>query len=545
MGFSAKAKHNCESWGMDLLLVFFPADNNNNNNSAIVDKDKLFATSSASTASLPSSSSSPPSSSSSSSSYSLSKSSTTTATFRRSNSNMLLTRAQSTISICALLVFITLLLFTLSTFEPTTRVHPTTTSRRFLSQKPPTNYVINPDPKLKPKTNHDHGSLLSASSWYAKMWKRTTKLKKSDLPPTALQGMGTLYRRGTRAMSDLVVGHVPEDINEDELRLFMRALHRSGLTAKADIVFVSESSSRFGSVIQEENESFLKLIHHFKQLNRTSSNRRRVPGFDATQFLKVGKKEVGEPLWGKRIRSSYNNSDGGGQFAGKLTQLSYGSVVGFETSELDPENSLSGFLDHVPLSLRRWACYPMLLGRVRHNFKHVMMVDVKNLVVLGDPLSRVRNKSPESVLLFQKAETTSTSKHGKKNSDKTQSSHFPVNSAIVTGGTRGIRRLSNAMLTEIVRAAIKHKRKSAVTESDILNQLVGNEFIVKNINLMKSTESVPDPSSVAGLRATSDASLSLSEHTVIQRGNSNHDLNSIIMKQLCSSAVDSSVYRDC
>lgn len=344
-------------------------------------------------------------------------------------------------------------------------------------------------------------------------------------------------------MSDLVVGHVPEDVNEDELRLFMRVLHRSGLTARADVVFISESSSRFGSVIQEENESFLKLIHHFKQLNGTSTTRRRVRGFDATQFLKVGKKEVGEPLWGKRIRSSYNDSDGGDQVAGELTHLSYGSVLGFETSELDPENSLSGFLDHVPLSLRRWACYPMLLGRVRHNFKHVMLVDVKKLVVLGDPLNRVRNRSPESVLVFKKAETTS-SKHGKNNSDKTQS-HFPVNSAIITGGTRGIRRLSNAMLTEIVRAAMQHKRKSAVTESEILNQLVRNEFMVKNINLMKSGESVPDPSSLPGFRANSDASLSLSEYTVIQRGNSDHDLNSIIMKHLCSSEEDSSVYSDC
>lgn len=346
-------------------------------------------------------------------------------------------------------------------------------------------------------------------------------------------------------MSDLVVGHVAEDVNEDEIRLFMRFLHRSGLTAKADVVLISDSSSRFGSVIQEENESFLKLIVHHEQLNRTTSSRRRTAsGFDATQFLKkVGKKEVGEPLWGKRIRSNYNYSDGGGEKEGELTHLSYGSVLGFETSELDPENSLSGFLDHVSLNLRRWACYPMLLGRVRRNFKHVMLVDVKNLVVLGDPVGRVRNQNPESVLIFKKLETVS-GKHGKKNSDKSQS-HYPVNSAIITGGARGIRRLSNAVLTEIVRAAMRHKKKSTVTESEILNQLVGSEFIAKNINFIKSTESIPDSSSLAGLSTNSDASLSLSEYTVVQRGNSNHDLNSIIMKRLCSSEVDSSVYRDC
>lgn len=534
MGFvsaNAKAKSSRERWGMGLLLVFFPEDNHHHN-SAMVDKDRLFSPSSASapTSSLPS----PSSSCSTSSSASFTRSST--ASYRRSNSNILLTKAQSTISICALLVFITLLVFTLSTFEPTTA---TASSRRFLSQKPPpTNYTNTPDPKFKPKPKPvpSHGSVLSAS-WYARMWKRPAEAKKSDRPPTALQGMGTLYRRGTRAMSDLVVGHVPEDVDEGELRLFMRALHRSGLTAKADVVLVSESLSRFGSVIREENESFLKLIHRHKQLNRTSSSRRRIPGFDPTQFLKAGKKQVGEPIWGKRTRGSYNDSDGGVEVTGESTRPSYGSVVGFETSELDPENSLSGFLDPVPLSLRRWACYPMLLGRVRHNFKHVMLVDVKNSVVLGDPLSRVKNQSPESVYLFKKSETTSSGRHGKKNSDKTQS-HWPVNPAVIAGGTRGIRRLSNALSTGIARVAMQHKKKSAVTESDILSQLVGNKFIVKQINLIQSAESVPDLS-------YSDAALSLSEHAVIQRGNSNHDLNSIIMKQLCSSEVDSSVYRDC
>ncbi|CAL8998392.1 unnamed protein product [Prunus brigantina] len=101
------------SWGMGLLLVFSSEDNGK----AIVDKsNKLFSSSS-------SSSPSPCSSSSSSSS------SKTCIIFERTNSNnLLLSKAQSTISICALLVFITLLLFTLSTFEPTTKPHPLITT---------------------------------------------------------------------------------------------------------------------------------------------------------------------------------------------------------------------------------------------------------------------------------------------------------------------------------------------------------------------------------------------------------------------------------
>ncbi|XP_004304348.1 PREDICTED: uncharacterized protein LOC101310142 [Fragaria vesca subsp. vesca] len=496
MGFTAKPKSpststssSGDNWGMGLLLVFFPADNSAN---AIVDKtNKLFSSSSSSSAS--SSATSSPSSS----------------FIKRTNSNnVLLSKAQSTISICALLVFITLLLFTLSTFEPSSKTHPfSTASRRFLSSQN----------SNKPNSSRNQ---------------------------FALQRMGTLYRRGTKAMTDLVVGHVDVDVTEPELRLFLRLLHRSGLTARADIVFIF-ASSKFRSAIQEENEYFLNLVRRHRESNSTTSTSQTnhkpgsssSSGFDVSQFLKLGKKETEEPLWGKKSSIHSNSSDETDQ--AESTQLIYGSVVGFEVGELDPENSLRGFLDHVaPMSLRRWACYPMLLGRVRRNFKHIMLVDVKNSVVLGDPLGRVRHKSAESVLL-----STMPNKHcSKKISDPTQS-HCPVNSAVITGGARGIRRMSTTVLTEIVRAAMQQqqqqrKRKTPVTESGILSQLVGNQFISKNINLVTSTDSIPDPNSVApGL---------LLSHAVIQRGNSNHDeLNSIIMKQICSSEIDSSVYRDC
>lgn len=346
-------------------------------------------------------------------------------------------------------------------------------------------------------------------------------------------------------MNDLVVAHVVEDVSDDDFRLFSRALHRSGLTARADIVFVfasSSFSSRFGSIIQEENESFLRLVHHYKGSN-SSTSPKRVTGFDVTHLLKGGKKEkkeIEEPIWGKRFRSNYSNSDGVEREA-EPTQLSVGSVVGFEASELDPENSLSGFLDHVPMNMRRWACYPMLLGRVRRNFKHVMLVDVKNSVVLGDPLGRIRNRSPVSVYLSPKSESSS-SRHGRKNSDKTQS-QSPVNTAVIMGGARGVRRLSNAMLTEIVRASMQHKRKISASESGILSQLVASEFMLKNIDLIRSTESIPDSSSLAGLNSGSPTSLS--EYAVIQRTNGIYDFSSVIMKVLCSSEADSSVYRNC
>ncbi|KAK8984748.1 hypothetical protein V6N11_020063 [Hibiscus sabdariffa] len=268
----------------------------------------------------------------------------------------------------------------------------------------------------------------------------------------ALQGMGTLYRRGTKAMNDLVVGHVIEDVTEDDLRLFLRVLHRSGVTSRADAVFLfgsSSLSSRFSFVIQEENDSFFKLVRHY---NGSSGKglRDSVLSFDSTQFWKSGKKEVKETVWGKKGRGSY-----------KLA----GWVPGSRSDESEKMGLLS---------------------------------------------DAIRNRSPESVYILTKE--SSSGKHSKRNSEKTQSHHHLVNSGILMGGARGIRRLSNAMLTEIVRATMQHRKKSSVSESGVLSQLVGNGHIPKNVNLITSTESIQDASSLMGLSPNS-----ASDYSIIQR----------------------------
>ncbi|KAH6818772.1 hypothetical protein C2S51_002375 [Perilla frutescens var. frutescens] len=347
--------------------------------------------------------------------------------------------------------------------------------------------------------------------------------------------MGTLYRRGTRAMSELVVAHAAESLTQHELKMFLRLFHRSALASKSDLLFIFPSkTAAFNSAILEENDSFFNLLTRYK----SSNGSRSTASFDVTQFTKLSKKEKesGEPIWGRRIRS---NSTGGGEV--DSTRLSYGSVVGFDVDELDPENSLSGFLDHVPLSLRRWACYPMLLGRVRRNFKHVMLVDVKEFLVLGDPLGRVRSQSPESVLVKGVNQSTQ-GKHGKKNSDKTQSTRQKsVHSGVLMGGSRGIRRLSNVMLTDIVRASMQHKKKNSVGESGVFNQLVGNDFVLKDVNLIVSTESVPEVSS----SSKTGSQIFTKNYSLIRRGNSNSDVNSLLMKHLCSFTIDSAVYSEC
>lgn len=343
-------------------------------------------------------------------------------------------------------------------------------------------------------------------------------------------------------MSELVVAHAVESLTQHELRTFLRLFHRSALASKSDLLLVFPSrTGSFDRAILEENDSFFKLLAQYKSSNGSHST----ASFDVTHFTKLSKKEKesGEPIWGRRIRT--NSSGGGGEGEAESTRLSYGSVAGFDVGELDPENSLSGFLDHVPMSLRRWACYPMLLGRVRRNFKHVMLVDVKEFLVLGDPLGRVRSQSPESVLL--KAANQSThSKHGKKNSDRTQSTRQKsVHSGVLMGGSRGIRRLSNAMLTDIVRASMQHKKKNSVAESVLFNQLVGNDHVLKDVNLIVSAESVPELSSLGGSSSKTGSQNLLRNYSLIRRGNSNLDVNSVVMRHLCSYAIDSTVYSDC
>lgn len=453
-----------EGWGLGLFLVFFPEDGDTHDTNKYLANNKLLSSSS----SFRSSATSSPAS--------------------------VKSKAQSTISICAILVFITLLLFTLSNFDHT--VNPSSSprlgSRRWLSEK-----------KLNLK------------------FKQKQKIVSSVNGAAALQGMGTLFRRGTRAMNDLVVAHLTGDLKEEDFRVFIRTLHLSGVTARADLVMISSSFSHFSGVIEEENQSFFNLVS-----NGTAH------GFDLTQFTKE-RQAGGETLWGRRLKSNSNASEDLSMSKSNATELSYGSVVGFEVAELDPADSLSGFLDKVPIRLRRWACYQMLLGRVRRNFKHIMLVDPKEVVLLGDPLARVRHKGAESVHLW-------------KVSDKTKS--HAVTADAITGGMRGVRWLSNAMVNEIVRAATskKGKTKNAVSDSTILSQLVNNESLLRSSNMVTSTESpIPSASTLVSTVNTSASSL-LSALMMVHRGtNKNLDVNYILNKEICLSVLDSFVYTNC
>ncbi|KAL7582655.1 hypothetical protein Lser_V15G42569 [Lactuca serriola] len=462
-----------EGWGMGFFLVFFPQEHHDHHQHQDFNSSSPF------------------------------KSPTINALLKRTNSTHILAKAQSTISICALLIFLTLLLFTLSTFEP-------------------------------------NNNLIRSSHHYRRHLSQTHPSKNPTSDSHALQRLGTLYSRGTSHMNDLVLCHVTESVTFTELKTFLRAFHRSGLHTKSDLLFIFPSVTTpdsSDSVIREENKLFLKLIRRYKAELNNGSNLSDFPAsFDVTQFVKSGKKdsEKGEPIWGRKIKSNsnLNSSNGGGT---ELNRMSYGSVVGFGVGELDPENSLSGFLDHVPMSLRRWASYPMILGRLRRNFKHVMLVDVKEVLLLGDPLVRVRNRTPESVYLSSTPTPTPT-KHNHKISDKAHEK--TINPAVIMGGARGLRRFSAAMLMEIVRATtqqLHNKKKTPITESSLLSRLATNEFLQKTIHLVASAESIPEASSLSGV--------SIANNTVVRRGNNNIDID--VTNHICSYSIEASVYSEC
>ena len=136
-------------------------------------------------------------------------------------------------------------------------------------------------------------------------------------------------------MHDLVVAHVASDTTVEDLRLFMRLLHRSGVTFRSDVVLLFNSPSsvtRLTHMIEEENVSFLKLVDVHRNSNSANKND-SVLGFNLTRFMKKqSKKAVSEPIWGKK---KHRVNDSALNETTESTELTHGSVVGFDGAELN------------------------------------------------------------------------------------------------------------------------------------------------------------------------------------------------------------------
>jgi len=98
----------------------------------------------------------------------------------------------------------------------------------------------------------------------------------------ALQGMGQLFRRGRWAMSELVVAHLAESTSVEDLRLFLRSLHWSGVPARADVVLLfpwRPLPPGMAAMIDQEDESFRELL-----LRENSSSSSISDGFNAAAY---------------------------------------------------------------------------------------------------------------------------------------------------------------------------------------------------------------------------------------------------------------------
>lgn len=271
-------------------------------------------------------------------------------------------------------------------------------------------------------------------------------------------------------MTELLVAHLAENTSTHDLRLFLRTLHRSGMTARADVVLLfpwRPLPMAMLDVIHEEEQSFHKLLHYFRPsparlrsisdhvgaaaptlLDQSSRAHNHAPGmmsstldidnplgaafpasfanisvFNAAAFWKMAASEDQssrsgtQSIWGSSSRIRYpaaaeeddlqvlreNGHDG--------YSATYGSIVGFDMQELDPADAMRAFINEPPAELRRWVCYQILLGILRQKYRHVMLSEVRGLLVLKDILAPLKKKDTGLYVFAQERRWSDAADH--------------------------------------------------------------------------------------------------------------------------------------
>jgi hypothetical protein len=132
--------------------------------------------------------------------------------------------------------------------------------------------------------------------------------------------------------------------------------------------------------------------------------------FNAAAFWKMAASEDQssrsgtQSIWGSSSRIRYPEEDDlqvlreDGQDGYSAT---YGSIVGFDMQELDPADAMRAFINEPPAELRRWVCYQILLGILRQKYRHVMLSEVRGLLVLKDILAPLKKKDTGLYLFAQ------------------------------------------------------------------------------------------------------------------------------------------------
>jgi hypothetical protein len=256
--------------------------------------------------------------------------------------------------------------------------------------------------------------------------------------------------------------------------------------------------------------------------------------------------------------------------------------VGFDVAELNPDDALIGFLDQPPIQLRRWACYQMLLGKVRHKFKHVLLTEVKGVLVFGDAMAVVRKKNglyltvrdrtwsdpmPENDTDIVQSGLNIKESNGVRmqgifervyghqlwtSLDKREKETKLVNSGVILGGIQPVRRLANAMMTEIVRVALERKSRNPFPDSVLLTYLLQKSYVLgkkvmEHVHIVENSDSI-----VHSLEQSKQKDLFFRKkscpYTILQ-GYENFDVRSnitaMLLDDICSSPADAVAYGDC
>lgn len=408
----------------------------------------------------------------------------------------------------------------------------------------------------------------------------------------ALEGMGMLFRRGTRGMPHLVVAHLAESTSVDELRLFLRGLHRSGVPAHADVVLLfpfRPVATEFLAVIRDEDNFFQKLV-------AIESSQPRAPDAPVVSLFNRGAYTRTPPpvaaeltsvrqdsIWGRRHNDTTRPSSK--KFESPDLQPAvvahevvvdetphYGAVVGFDVQELDPDDALSGFLHSSPMHLRRWLCYQMLLGMVRHKYRHVLVTEVTGVVILTDALlANLKKKDASQLHLYATAQTWSQTSHSNSSTNSTmmeavygsgiwnsleddEKMKKLITTGVILGGVRPVRIVTTAMATEIVRVALLRKSRESFSDEALLSFLVHKSSalgrkVASHLHVHESGTSAVNllPSSQGEFFSRNE-----SRFAVIQglqnesvSGKQRQEILESLRRDICQAQSDREVYTDC
>lgn len=482
-------------------------------------------------------------------------------------------KAKSTLSLCAGIVLCTVVLFILITeLDPS---------------------KVSEDPRLLvtfPYRLEDHSHLVMPSD------EVTEKLPEKNIEreEAALEGLGVVFRRGTGRMPELVVAHLSEMTVAEDLRLFLRGLHRSGMLARADLVLLfpwRPLPRNFAEIIYEEERYFQKLLDQSLQAEAgepTEGFRNsKLSIFNSASYTLLlsvtpSRKGPQDSLWGSASAGNVSASAGT-----KDDGVHFGAIVGFDMQELDAGDALSGFLNSPLAGLRRWVCYQILLGMVRQHYRHALLTEVTGVFILEDIFAPLKKKVtslhlyytgkrwadadssstlPSNILTPSSEELNATglmeNVYGQRywnSMDEEDKRRKVISTGVIMGGIRSVRSVTTAMATEIVRVALLRKSREPFNPEAILSFLVHKSSVLgkkvaSHLQLhesgMSSVNLLPGPSRgphfndffrrvdtrFAVLQGFKNKGVSESRRTNILQS---------LRRDLCRSVNDPYIYTDC